>query len=89
MPHVIVRFFTVKKVSDARKSAGAQCGYRPRLQYAAIKEGSRLISGKLGGYGTQVKRQKLFQYLAYRGWETELIYQQINRAARLEPRSKK
>ena len=34
---------------------------------------------QLGGYGTQVKRQKLFQYLAYRGWETELIYQQINR----------
>ena len=34
---------------------------------------------QLGGYGTQVKRQKLFQYLDYRGWETELIYQQINR----------
>ena len=34
---------------------------------------------QLDGYGKQVKRQKLFQYLAYRGWETELIYQQINR----------
>jgi SOS response regulatory protein OraA/RecX len=34
---------------------------------------------QLDGYGAQIKKQKLFQYLAYRGWETDLIYQQINR----------
>ena len=34
---------------------------------------------QLDRYNTQIKKQKLFQYLAYRGWETDLIYQQINR----------
>ena len=34
---------------------------------------------QLDGWGAQIKKQKLFQYLAYRGWETDLIYQQINR----------
>ena len=26
----------------------------------------------------QVRKQKLYQYLAYRGWETHLIYAQID-----------
>ena len=34
---------------------------------------------QLDRYSAQIKKQKLFQYLAYRGWETDLIYQQINR----------
>ena len=37
---------------------------------------------QLNGYSTQIKKQKLFQYLCYRGWETDLIYQQINRLSR-------
>ena len=34
---------------------------------------------QLDRYSAQIKKQKLFQYLAYRGWEMDLIYQQINR----------
>jgi len=34
---------------------------------------------QLEGNSLQVKKQKLFQYLAYRGWETELIYNQMDR----------
>ena len=37
---------------------------------------------QLERYSAQIKKQKLFQYLAYRGWETDLIYQQINRLSR-------
>jgi regulatory protein len=37
---------------------------------------------QLDRYSAQIKKQKLFQYLAYRGWETDLIYQQINRLSR-------
>ena len=39
---------------------------------------------QLDRYSGQIKKQKLFQYLAYRGWETELIYQQINRLSRAD-----
>ena len=35
--------------------------------------------GQLEGHKPKVRKQKLFQYLAYRGWETPLIYQEINR----------
>ena len=35
--------------------------------------------GQLKGHKPKVRKQKLFQYLAYRGWETDLIYQEINR----------
>jgi regulatory protein len=39
---------------------------------------------QLDRYSCQIKKQKLFQYLAYRGWETDLIYQQINRLSRAD-----
>jgi len=39
---------------------------------------------QLDRYSGQIKKQKLFQYLAYRGWETDLIYQQINRLSRAD-----
>jgi regulatory protein len=39
---------------------------------------------QLDRHSAQVKKQKLFQYLAYRGWETDLIYQQINRLSRAD-----
>ena len=39
---------------------------------------------QLDRHNTQIKKQKLFQYLAYRGWETDLIYQQINRLSRAD-----
>lgn len=35
--------------------------------------------GQLKGHKPKVRKQKLFQYLAHRGWETDLIYQEINR----------
>ena len=33
---------------------------------------------QLSGYSLKVKKQKLYQYLAYRGWEPDLIYKNIN-----------
>ena len=33
---------------------------------------------QLEGNKPQVRKQKLYQYLAYRGWETHLIYAQID-----------
>lgn len=33
---------------------------------------------QLEGTKPQVRKQKLYQYLAYRGWETHLIYAQID-----------
>lgn len=36
---------------------------------------------QLKGNSDQVKKQKLYQYLAYRGWETELIYDQLEQLA--------
>jgi len=33
----------------------------------------------LEGNTLQVRKQKLYQFLSYRGWETDLIYQQLNR----------
>ena len=34
---------------------------------------------QLSRHSTQIRKQKLFQYLAYRGWETHLIYEQLDR----------
>lgn len=33
---------------------------------------------QIEGNKPQVRKQKLYQYLAYRGWETHLIYAQID-----------
>ena len=33
---------------------------------------------QLEGTKPQMRKQKLYQYLAYRGWETELIYNQLD-----------
>ena len=33
---------------------------------------------QLAGNSLQVRKQKLYQYLAYRGWETHLIYAEID-----------
>jgi len=33
---------------------------------------------QLAGNSFQVRKQKLYQYLAYRGWETHLIYAEID-----------
>jgi len=40
---------------------------------------SRKKWNQLDGISPQQKKQKLFQYLAYRGWETERIYDQLDR----------
>ena len=34
---------------------------------------------QLEGTKPQMRKQKLYQYLAYRGWETELIYNQLDK----------
>ena len=36
---------------------------------------------QLEGISLQQKKKKLYDYLAYRGWETELIYDQIGQLA--------
>lgn len=36
---------------------------------------------QLSRHTPQIRKQKLFQYLAYRGWETHLIYEQLDRLA--------
>lgn len=32
----------------------------------------------LSGFQKEVKKQKMFQYLNYRGWESSLVYEKIN-----------
>ena len=53
------------------------------IEAGAYRDKIHAISDKkwqqLERYSVQIKKQKLFQYLAYRGWEMDLIYQQINR----------
>jgi regulatory protein len=44
-----------------------------------ITEISQKKWNQLEGTAPQQKKQKLYQYLAYRGWETERIYDQLNR----------
>ena len=44
-----------------------------------ITEISQKKWNQLEGTAPQQKKQKLFQYLAYRGWETERIYDQLDR----------
>ena len=66
-------WFNEKDINKAIKTITADA-YLEKLYALSDKRWQQL-----DGYGKQVKRQKLFQYLAYRGWETELIYQQINR----------
>ncbi|MEK9531042.1 MAG: regulatory protein RecX [Flavobacteriaceae bacterium] len=53
------------------------------IEIDAYQNKIRTISDKkwslLSSYSLTVKKQKLHQYLSYRGWENELIYAQIDR----------
>lgn len=53
------------------------------IEIDAYQNKIRTISDKkwslLASYSLTVKKQKLHQYLSYRGWENELIYAQIDR----------
>lgn len=48
--------------------------YMSKLAHISEKKWSQLSLHSL-----KVKKQKLYTYLMYRGWETALIYEQINR----------
>ena len=56
----------------------------PEAYAQKIKELSTKRWEQLDGQKPQVRKQKLYQYLAYRGWETDLIYQQINRLSNMD-----
>lgn len=71
----------IRRVSDydinnAVKTIGASA-YLDKIRAISDKKWEQLDR-----HSAQIKKQKLFQYLAYRGWETDLIYQQINRLSR-------
>lgn len=73
----ITRELKARQVSDydIRK---ALSGIDAATYKAKIAEISRKKWNQLDGISPQQKKQKLFQYLAYRGWETEHIYDQLD-----------
>lgn len=77
----ITRELKVRQVSDydIRKALSSI----DAATYATkIAEISRKKWNQLDGISPQQRKQKLFQYLAYRGWETERIYEQLNKLSK-------
>lgn len=73
----ITRELKTRSVSDydIRKALLAidDKAYLEKISTISHKKWSQLEGNK-----PQVRKQKLYQYLAYRGWETHLIYAQID-----------
>lgn len=77
----ITRELKARSISDydIRKAISAieDVAYAEKIAHISEKKWA-----KLSGNNTQLKKQKLYQYLAYRGWETERIYEQIDRLSK-------
>jgi regulatory protein len=73
----ITRELKARNISDydIRK---ALLGIDAEAYETKIVDISRKKWNQLDGISPQQKKQKLFQYLAYRGWETERIYDQLD-----------
>ena len=73
----ITRELKTRSVSDydIRKALSAidDKAYLEKISAISSKKWVQLEESK-----PQVRKQKLYQYLAYRGWETHLIYAQID-----------
>lgn len=73
----ITRELKTRSISDydIRKALSAidDKAYLEKISAISNKKWEQLEGNKL-----QVRKQKLYQYLAYRGWETHLIYAQID-----------
>lgn len=74
----ITRELKARKISDydIRKALSAIDAEAYETKITAI---SQKKWNQLDGKTLQQKKQKLFQYLAYRGWETEHIYNQLDK----------
>ena len=73
----ITRELKTRSISDydIRKALSAidDKAYLEKISAISNKKWEQLEGNK-----PQVRKQKLYQYLAYRGWETHLIYAQID-----------
>ena len=73
----ITRELKTRSISDydIRKALSA---INDKAYFEKISAISRKKWEQLEGNKPQVRKQKLYQYLAYRGWENDLIYAQID-----------